>query len=57
MDRPAASALERFEREVLGRAWTKPLPRISHLAPAAQIEAEDENVRRSVRYAKDVLQL
>jgi sugar phosphate isomerase/epimerase len=57
VDRPAPSALTRFERDVLGRAWTKPLPRISHLAPAAQIEAEDENIRRSVRYAKETLAL
>ena len=57
VDRPAPAALARFEREVLGRAWTTPLPRISHLAPAAQLEAEDENVRRSVRYAKETLGL
>jgi sugar phosphate isomerase/epimerase len=57
VDRPAASALARFERDVLGRAWARPLPRISHLPPAAQIEAEDDNVRRSVKYAKDVLKL
>lgn len=57
VDRPAASAIERFEREVLGRAWTKPLPRISHLEPAAQIEAEDENIRRSVAFATKTLRL
>jgi 3-oxoisoapionate decarboxylase len=57
VNRPSASDLERFEREVLSRAWTQPLPRISHLPPAGQIEAEDENVRRSVRYAKDTLRI
>jgi sugar phosphate isomerase/epimerase len=57
VDRPPAEALARFERVVLGKAWTDPLPRISHLPPAAQIEAEDENVRRSVAYAKASLKL
>ena len=57
MDRPAAAALDRFEHDVLGQAWTAPLPRITHLPPEAQLEAEDENVRRSVKYAKDVLGL
>lgn len=57
IDRPPESVLTRFEREVLARAWSDPLPRISHLAPEEQIAAEDENVRASVRYAKDVLKL
>jgi sugar phosphate isomerase/epimerase len=57
MDRPAAAALDRFERDILGQAWTAPLPRISHLPPEAQLEAEDENVRRSARYAKETLGL
>lgn len=57
VDRPPAEALSRFERDVLGRAWKDPLPRISHLAPAAQIEAEDDNVRRSVAYARGTLKI
>lgn len=57
INRPASAALARFERDVLGKAWADPLPRISHLGPVQQVEAEDENVRRSVRYAKDVLKL
>jgi sugar phosphate isomerase/epimerase len=57
VDRPTAEALSRFERDVLGRAWKDPLPRISHLAPAAQIEAEDDNVRRSVAYARGTLKI
>ena len=55
--RPSADTLARFEREVLGKAWKDPLPHISHLTKEQQVEAEDENVRRSVRYAKDVLHL
>lgn len=57
VDRPPAEALSRFERDVLGRAWKDPLPRISHLAQAAQIEAEDDNVRRSVAYARGTLKI
>ncbi len=57
LDRPPAGALTRFEADVLGTAWTKPLPRTSNLSPAEQVAAEDENVRRSVAYAKDVLKL
>ena len=57
VNRPPADALARFEREVLGKAWKDPLPRISHLAPDAQVAAEDENVRRSVEYAKKSLGL
>ena len=57
VDRPPADALARFERDVLGKAWKDPLPHISQLTKAQQVEAEDENVRRSVEYAKDVLKL
>lgn len=57
IDRPSPDALARFERDVLGQAWANPLPRISHLSKPEQIEAEDENVRRSVTYAREVLKL
>lgn len=57
VNRPAPATLARFERDVLGKARTTALPRVSHLPPAQQVEAEDDNVRRSVRYAKDVLKL
>lgn len=55
--RPSADALARFERDVLGKAWSNQLPRISHLTKPQQVEAEDENVRRSVTYAKTALHL
>jgi sugar phosphate isomerase/epimerase len=57
VNRPTADALARFERDVLGKSSAAALPRISHLAPAQQLEAEDENVRRSVKYAKEALGL
>ena len=57
VNRPPAEALARFERDVLGKAWKDPLPHISQLTKAQQVEAEDENVRRSVAYAKGVLKL
>ena len=57
VDRPPAETLAGFERDVLGKAWTRPLPRISNLPGPAQVEAEDENVRRSVKYAREVLKL
>jgi sugar phosphate isomerase/epimerase len=57
IDRPAPDALARFEHDVLGNAWTRELPTISGLSPEAQIAAEDENVRRSVEYARKTLKL
>jgi len=52
-----ASRLAAFEARVLSRAWEQPLPRISGLSAAAQVAAEDDNVRASVAYARDVLNL
>lgn len=52
-----ATRTRQFETRVLSRAWDRPLPRIAGLSPVAQIAAEDENVRTSVAYARDVLQL
>jgi sugar phosphate isomerase/epimerase len=49
--------LREFEARVLSQAWTRPLPRITGLAPAAQVEAEDANVRACVAHARDVLNL
>jgi 3-oxoisoapionate decarboxylase len=57
IDRPTPDVLSRFEQEVLGKAWTRDLPMISGLSPEAQIAAEDENVRRSVDYARRTLNL
>lgn len=55
--RPARDRVRQFETRVLSRAWTRALPRISGLVAEAQIAAEDDNVRRSCTYARDVLQL
>jgi len=57
IDRPSPDVLTRFEQEVLGKAWTRDLPAITGLPPEAQVAAEDENVRRSVDYARRTLKL
>jgi len=49
--------LRAFEARVLSQAWAHPLPRITGLAPAAQVEAEDANVRACVTHARDILNL
>jgi sugar phosphate isomerase/epimerase len=55
--RPPDDQMVRFERDVLAHEWTKPLPTISDLDPKDQIAAEDDNVRRSVAFAKEQLRL
>jgi len=57
MDRPAADAQAAFERHVLSKASAAPLPHITGLAPADQIALEDELVRRSMAYGRNVLKL
>ncbi|MGI8673545.1 MAG: sugar phosphate isomerase/epimerase family protein [Luteitalea sp.] len=52
-----AGRVREFEARVLSHSRAEPRPRITGLAPAAQLEAEDENVRVSVAYARDVLKL
>jgi sugar phosphate isomerase/epimerase len=52
-----ATRVQRFEQQILSRASARPLPRITGLAPAAQIALEDEHVRACVAYARDVLEL
>jgi 3-oxoisoapionate decarboxylase len=47
----------RFESTVLAKGWTRPLPRTTGLSPEGQLQAEDENVAESVRYARDHLGL
>ena len=53
----SAERVAAFERTLLARSSDAPLPRISGLAPAAQIAAEDDNVRRSEAFARSTLQL
>jgi 3-oxoisoapionate decarboxylase len=57
IDRPSPDVLARFERELLANAWTRELPAITGLTPEAQIAAEDENVQKSVDYARRTLKL
>lgn len=37
------------------RNHSKPLPRVSHLSPEEQLQAEEQNVRKCVSYAAEVL--
>jgi sugar phosphate isomerase/epimerase len=57
IDRPSPDAMSRFEHEVLAKAWTRDLPAISGLSPEAQVAAEDDNVQRSIDYARRTLKL
>jgi sugar phosphate isomerase/epimerase len=57
MDRPSPDALAAFEQHVLSKASATPLPHITGLAPADQIALEDDLVRRSMAYGRDVLKL
>jgi len=50
-------AVGRFVTDVLGKAWSAPLPVITGLAPEAAVAAEDENVRLCAQHAKNVLKL
>ena len=51
-DRRDQAAVERFERAFLRRAPEAPLARISGLSDEAALAAENENLRRSVVYAR-----
>jgi sugar phosphate isomerase/epimerase len=49
--------IQKFEASILSQTSSRPLPRISGLASAEMLNAEDDNVRRSVNYAKKSLGL
>jgi sugar phosphate isomerase/epimerase len=51
-DRRDQAAVERFEKAFLRRAPPAPLARISELSDEAALAAENENLRRSVVYAR-----
>jgi 3-oxoisoapionate decarboxylase len=44
--------IEKFERGVLSRASSKPLPRVTGLTPEQAQASEDENIRRSTEYTR-----
>lgn len=48
---------QKFEAFILRLSSPRPLPTISDLDSAGMLEAEDENIRRSVAYAKKSLKL
>ena len=49
--------IDRFEADILSRASTEPLPRISGLSLEAMQAREDDNVRLSTAFARDTLRL
>jgi len=49
--------IDKFERSILTRTSSKPLPVISGLDTRGMLDTEDENVRRSMAYAKKTLGL
>jgi len=49
--------MDRFKSTVLSRATPKPFPRISGMSSSQMRAVEDDNVRRSVAYAKKTLGL
>jgi sugar phosphate isomerase/epimerase len=57
LDRPPAERLAAFERDVLAREASGALPHITGLPPDRQIALEDEQVRRSMAYARGTLGL
>ena len=57
IDRPEADGLARFERDVLGKGWTRELPHITGQSSAQQVADEDANIRRSMDYARGTLHL
>ena len=52
-----ASRIERFERNVLAKASTRPLPRVSDLAADQALAVENDNLRRCSEYALTVLKV
>ncbi len=44
--------IQKFERGVLSKAWTKPLPRISGLNNEQALAVENDNIRKCAEYAK-----
>ncbi|HEV3162479.1 MAG TPA: TIM barrel protein [Isosphaeraceae bacterium] len=47
--------IARFEAQILSKATTDPLPKVSGLDAAAMLAAEDENIRRCVAYYRKSL--
>lgn len=49
--------IQKFERGILTKAWTKPLPRISGLPTEQALANENDNLRRCSEYARNVLKV
>jgi sugar phosphate isomerase/epimerase len=53
-DRPGRD-VARMVALVREHAWKRPLPEVSGLSPEERLEAEDDNIRRSLSYARERL--
>ncbi len=49
--------IQKFERGILTKSWTKPLPRISGLLAEQALATENDNLRRCSEYARNVLKV
>jgi sugar phosphate isomerase/epimerase len=49
--------IARFQKTVLVKASSQPLPHVNHLSAEQMLSAEDENIRRSLQYARQNLNL
>jgi 3-oxoisoapionate decarboxylase len=49
--------IEKFKSQVLSKASSKPLPKISGMSSAQMLATEDDNIRRCVSYSKRTLGL
>ena len=49
--------IEKFKTNILSKAPKKPLPKVSGMSSARMLAIEDDNIRRSVAYAKRTLGL
>jgi hypothetical protein len=52
-----AARIAAFEQGVLSRAWREPLPRLVRDSFEAMQAQEDENVRRSTAFVREVLEV
>lgn len=53
----APSRLQAFETRVLAQTSATPLPRVGHLPLDARLQAEDDNIRACVRWARETARL
>jgi hypothetical protein len=52
-----AERIERFERTVLSRGWTTPLPHVSNLTTVEALKQENDNLGYCSEYARNILKV